>query len=513
MAITIKSFALDGVDSYVVHVEVNTNFGQPGISIIGMADKAINEAAERIKASLVSGGFEYPESRIVINLAPSSKKKYGTHFDLAMAIGLLVQTDQLSDKAAKHYGFIGELSLNGDIRGVKGVLPMVIEAKRQGIEYLIVPIENMKEAMLVKEIHILCFDDLKKTTTFLEGKVAYELPTIRETKEPAEILYANDFSDVKGQRQIIRNTVVAAAGGHNMLLIGEPGCGKSMIASRIPTILPPMKEEEALEVTKIQSIVGLNEDYNQLVLARPFRAPHRNASLNALIGGGIAALPGEISLAHNGVLFLDEMIEFDRKTLEALRQPLEDKKVTITRVNYTNTFPANFMLVAAVNPCPCGFYNHPEKECVCGAGAVKKYLNKISGPLMDRIDLHVEVTPVSYDELAITKSQAETSKMIRERVIRAREIQQLRYVSTPEIHNNSQMPANQVRNICVLDSAGNLLVKKAMEKLQLSARAYDRILKVARTLADLSGDEKIGLEHLSEAIHFRSLDRANWASQ
>jgi len=461
MAITIKSFALDGVDSYVVHVEVNTNFGQPGISIIGMADKAINEAAERIKASLVSVGFEYPESRIVINLAPSSKKKYGTHFDLAMAIGLLVQTDQLSDKAAKHYGFIGELSLNGDIRGVKGVLPMVIEAKRQGIEYLIVPIENMKEAMLVKEIHILCFDDLKKTTTFLEGKVPYELPTIRETKEPAEILYANDFSDVKGQRQIIRNTVVAAAGGHNMLLIGEPGCGKSMIASRIPTILPPMKEEEALEVTKIQSIVGLNEDYNQLVLARPFRAPHRNASLNALIGGGIAALPGEISLAHNGVLFLDEMIEFDRKTLEALRQPLEDKKVTITRVNYTNTFPANFMLVAAVNPCPCGFYG--SNKCTCSPSQVKRYQQRISGPILDRIDIIQKVHPVNYFELAIEK-HSKSSKELRGFVLNAREIQEQRYKGIKGVYTNAQMNSAMIEKYCKIGEDSKDVLKNVFEK-------------------------------------------------
>jgi magnesium chelatase family protein len=502
MAVTIKSFALDGVDSYVVHVEVNTNFGQPGISIIGMADKAINEAAERIKASLVSGGFEYPESRIVINLAPSSKKKYGTHFDLAMAIGLLVQTDQLSDKAAKHYGFIGELSLNGDIRGVKGVLPMVIEAKRQGIEYLIVPIENMKEAMLVKEIHILCFEDLKKTTTFLEGKVPYELPTIRETKEPTEVLYANDFSDVKGQRQIIRNTVVAAAGGHNMLLIGEPGCGKSMIASRIPTILPPMKEEEALEVTKIQSIVGLNEDYNQLVLARPFRAPHRNASLNALIGGGIAALPGEISLAHNGVLFLDEMIEFDRKTLEALRQPLEDKKVTITRVNYTNTFPANFMLVAAVNPCPCGFYG--SNKCTCSPSQVKRYQQRISGPILDRIDIIQKVYPVNYFELANEK-HSKSSQELRGFVLNAREIQELRFRGIKGIYTNAQMNSAMIDKYCKIDDDSKEVLKNVFEKYSLSARTYDRLLRIARTYADLEQIENIRKKDIINALIARGI--------
>jgi len=314
MAVTIKSFGLNGVDSYLVNVEVNTNFGQPGLSIIGMADQAIKEASERIKASLIIKDYEYPESRIVINLAPSSKKKQGTHFDLAMAIGLLVQTDQLSDRVVEHYGFIGELSLNGDLRGVKGVLPMVIEAKRLAIDHLIVPMENLKEAMLVKGIHIFGFSDFKCVTRFLEGKEHYELPTFKIEVDLPEEVYSNDFRDVKGQRQVIRNIVVAAAGGHNILLIGEPGCGKSMIASRIPTILPQMTEEEALEVTKIQSVLGLNEEYNYLVLRRPFRAPHHNASLNSLIGGGRTAMPGEVSLAHNGVLFLDEMVEFSTKS-------------------------------------------------------------------------------------------------------------------------------------------------------------------------------------------------------
>jgi len=380
MAVIVKSFALSGVDGYLVDVEVNTNFGQPGITIIGMGDQSVKEASERIKATLLFNGYDYPESRVVINLAPSSIKKYGSHFDLAMAVGLLDQTDQLASSFVSHCGFIGELSLNGKIRGVRGVLPMVIEAKRNGIDHVIVPLENIQEAMLVKDVHILGFDDFKSMMSLLNGKVAYELPTFKELEDVVSEDYGIDFKDVKGQNNIIRNTVVAAAGGHNMLMIGQPGCGKSMIAKRIPTILPKMSQEEALEVTKIQSVTGMLHEFNHLVMFRPFRAPHHNASLNALIGGGRKASPGEVSLAHNGVLFLDEMVEFNRKTLEALRQPLEDKCVIITRVAASNSFPANFMLVAAVNPCPCGY--HGSNKCTCTPGQVKRYQQKISGPMM-----------------------------------------------------------------------------------------------------------------------------------
>jgi magnesium chelatase family protein len=420
MAITVKSFAVSGVDGYLVDVEVNTNFGQPGISIIGMADQAIKEAAERVKASVIAKEYEYPKSRIVVNLAPSSIKKYGAHFDLAIAIGLLVQSEQMPDRVVEHYGFIGELSLNGKIRGVTGVLPMAMEAKRLNIEHLIVPVENLKEAMLVKGIHIYGFEDFRDVVAFLEGRFDYDLPTFKAKTDHLVIPYNIDFQDVKGQKEVIRNAVVTAAGGHNMLLIGEPGCGKSMIASRIPTILPVMSEEEALEVTKIYSVCGMLSDYNNLILQRPFRAPHHNASLNALIGGGRNAMPGEVSLAHNGVLFLDEMIEFNKRTLEALRQPLEDKKVTISRVSNSNSFPANFMLIAAVNPCPCG-YNGSDR-CTCTPGQVKKYQQRISGPILDRIDIITKVRPVKFLELT-DDQQSKSSKDLKDFVQRARNIQ------------------------------------------------------------------------------------------
>ncbi len=502
MAVIVNCFALSGVNGYHVQVEVNTNFGKPGISIIGMADQAIKESSERIKATIMCKGYDYPETRIVINLAPSSVKKYGSHFDLAMAIGLLVQTNQVSDRVITHYGFIGELSLNGMIRGVRGVLPMVIEAKRIGLEYIIVPIENLKEAMLVKGIHVFGFENFDTVIRFIEGKIHYDLPTFKEHVEVIEDGYALDFKDVKGQRLVIRNTVVAAAGGHNMLMIGEPGCGKSMIAKRIPSILPKMNEEESLEVTKIQSITGILSEFNYLALNRPFRAPHHNASLNALIGGGRRAMPGEVSMAHNGVLFLDEMIEFSRKSLEALRQPLEDRVVTISRVNTSNTFPANFMLIAAVNPCPCGYYG--SNKCTCTPGQIKRYQQRVSGPIMDRIDIIQKVKAINYFDLskeAISKSSDE----LREFVERARINQRKRFEGVRGINCNAQMNSSMIKEYCKIDSDSVMILKKAFDRYGLSARTYDRLLRIARTYADLETVNKIRKKDIVNALVARGL--------
>lgn len=502
MATSINCFSVNGINGYSVEVEVNTNYGQPGISIIGMGDLAIREASERVKATLTCSGYEFPESRVVINLAPSNIKKYGSHFDLAMAIGLLVQTDQIVNRVIKHYGFIGELSLNGKIRGVSGVLPMVLEAKRIGLEHVIVPMENIREAMLVQGIHVFGFEDFSSVLYFLEGKSDYNMPTIKEMEIFTDAEYEIDFSDVKGQEQVIRNTVVAAAGGHNMLLIGEPGCGKSMIAKRIPTILPKMTEQESLEVTKIHSVTGRLEDFNHLILKRPFRALHHNASANALIGGGKNAMPGEVTLAHNGVLFLDEMVEFNRSTLESLRQPMEDKEVTISRVNSVNTFPANFMLIAAINPCPCGFYG--TGKCTCTQVQIKRYRQRISGPVMDRIDIIQKIKPVNCFDVE-DKQLSKSSSELRFFVERARNVQTKRFYNIRGVNCNAQMNSSMIKEFCALDSDSIAILKDVFDNHGLSARTYDRLLRIARTYANLENIEKIRKKDIINAISARGL--------
>lgn len=487
MASVVKCFALAGVDAYPVHIETMTTYGQPSLIIIGLGDLAVKEANERIQAAITHEGYEVPKKKIVINLAPSDIKKKGSHFDLAMAIGLLEESDQLKSHCTKHYGFIGEISLNGELRGSNGVLSMVIAARDQGLENLIVPNDNLLEAMLVKGMNVYGFDTLRQVTKFLEGELAYEPKKIMPSPKKLGISRI-DFSDVKGQEEVIRYAVVAAAGGHNMLMVGEPGCGKSMIAQRISTILPTMCEMEALEVTKIYSVAGLLQHDKKLIDARPFRTPHHNASMNALIGGGNYATPGEVSLAHHGILFLDELVEFNRKTLESLRQPLEDKMVTISRVNGTNCYPANFMLIAAMNPCPCGYGGTP--KCTCTAGQIQRYRQRLSGPMLDRFDVQKWIRPVDlFDDQ--TQKRSKTSQELRVYVEQARQVQAKRFEHIDDINCNAQMTPGMIKTFCEMESGASKRLKTAYEVCRFSARTLNKMLRVARTFADFDEAAKI----------------------
>jgi len=511
MLVKTYASAVQGIQARTITVEVNATRGY-AYNLVGLPDNAVKESQYRILSAYSNNGFTWPAKKIVINMAPADVRKEGSSFDLPLAIGILAASGQIEAPAIERFVIMGELSLDGLVKPVKGALPIAINAAAEGFEYLILPEDNAREAAVVQDIKVIAVNHISEVIhLFNTGEIpepvhvdiAAEFARVDELNMP-------DFSEVKGQENVKRALEIAAAGGHNLIMIGAPGAGKTMLARRIPGILPPLSLDEALETTKIHSVAGKTGTKASLITQRPFRSPHHTISDVAMVGGGSYPQPGEISLAHNGVLFLDELPEFKRTVLEVMRQPLEDRVVTISRAKHSVEYPAAVMLIASMNPCPCGFYNHPEKRCLCTTAMVQKYLSRISGPLLDRIDIHLEVVPVPFDRLAEAKT-GESSAQIRERVIAARQVQSERFKGIKSMYCNAQMNSRQLRKYCVLDETSMALLKTAMERLGLSARAYDRIIKVSRTIADLEGEENISSSHIAEAIQYRSLDREGWA--
>lgn len=511
MLVKVYGAAVQGIDAITVTIEVNCTNGIR-FFMVGLPDTAVKESHERIVSAVQHNGYKFPRKQIVVNMAPADIRKEGAAYDLPLAIGILASAETVSHAMLSDYMMMGELSLDGTILPVKGVLPIAIKAREDGFKGLIVPKANVREAAVVNNIDVYGVDNIREVIGFFNGEIELS-PTIIDTRAEFYDRQENfelDFEDVKGQENVKRAFEVAAAGGHNLIMIGPPGAGKSMMAKRIPSILPPLTLQEALETTKIHSVAGKMGRGASLLSQRPFRSPHHTISGVALVGGGTFPQPGEISLAHNGVLFLDELPEFSRQVLEVMRQPLEDRKITISRIKYSIEYPAGLMLVASMNPCPCGYYNHPDKECICSPGAVQKYLNRISGPLLDRIDIQVEIVPVPFEKISDIRP-SEPSAKIRERVIKARRLQEERFADVPGVYCNAQMNTKLLGRYAVPDAAGKERLKMAMDRFCLSARAYDRILKVARTIADLDGSESVSVNHITEAIGYRNLDRANWA--